>query len=132
MWCHFADYENYYDPYEYQDQAKMLGRFMRLLNLPTVRKEVTSPNAALNEERRKQGKAMIATRTVVTIDNAAIADGLPTIASGAGRTHASPKPHHRRAHLRRMPDNRITRVRECVIGNTDWADTPKPQRFRIR
>ena len=130
MWCHFPDYEQTYDPYEFQDHALMLGRFLRLLCLPKVRIERSLPDERSNARRAKRGQATIAGQAVVRIDPGAIYEGLTGV--GERRTHVSPASHNRRAHVRRLSNGKIVPVRECVIGMNFRDPRPVPQAFIVK
>lgn len=129
MWCHFPNYEKTYDPLEFQDHALMLGRFLRLLCLPKVRIETTNPDEKSNARRVKRGQSAYAKRSIVRIDPEAIYEGLPKGNVKGG--HASPRPHHRRAHVRHLSNGNAVPVRECVIGMNFRDGPPPPQTFIV-
>ncbi|QHS09159.1 hypothetical protein [Sinimarinibacterium sp. NLF-5-8] len=45
-----------------------------------------------------------------------------------GGTHASPRLHDRRAHLRRLPDGRLITVKACKVGKAELGEVSKDYR----
>jgi hypothetical protein len=87
-----------------------------------VPKTRTTPPAKVNAKRAKAGRPLLPYTTRVDVSAYAAA-----AAPGTG-THASPRPHLRKAHLRTLKDwqgnARLTAVSACVVN---WdAKTPRP------
>lgn len=66
-------------------------------------------NAAVNARRIRRGKRPFFEWTTVTI-----APRVPS--EDLGGTHASPKPHMRRGHVRRLKDGRVITIKHCIIN----------------
>lgn len=82
------------------------------LDASGVRLTGDEPPVKLANARAKRGRAPLNTHTIVTIDPAVMASS-----GSRGGTHASPRFHWRRGHVRRLPDGSKTLVRACVVGN---------------
>jgi hypothetical protein len=66
-----------------------------------------------NKLRAAKGKAPLFEHKRVYVDmNSFRIPGM----LGTGMTHASPRLHWRRGHVRRLPDGRLTAVRPCLVG----------------
>ncbi|MGO6692527.1 hypothetical protein ACCS54_18780 [Rhizobium johnstonii] len=123
------EYEKIYDIEEFFDHARLLVRFLRILCLPQTVNKIEEPNPKMNADRIKRKREPLATHTQIIIDPAAIT---VAYANGIVGTHASPNPHNRRAHVRRLPRGGVTQVRECVVGQKSPDTSPEPQDFRVR
>lgn len=66
-------------------------------------------NAAMNARRIRRGKRPFFEWTTVTITPRVPSEDL-------GGTHASPKPHMRRGHVRRLKDGRVITIKNCIIN----------------
>lgn len=90
--------------------AKRLFDVLACSNVATV----TTPAAAsLNKKRAKSGKFPILEYKTLTI----IVDEQRSVSEPQGGTHASPRVHLRRGHIRRIaPEKRIW-VQPCVVGS---------------
>lgn len=77
-----------------------------ILNTKNIRKERTAPPEKPNKMRARQGKPLLpwVTRVYTSVYNRAVAPG--------EGTHASPRPHRRRAHVRHYP---ATAYREAYV-----------------
>lgn len=91
------------------------------LNTTGVISERIPAAKALNKARLKRGKLPIPERHVVRIDPRVLGLGG---GSGDGH-HASPRPHYRRGHVRRLDEGRTTWVKACIVaGSIHDADVP--------
>jgi hypothetical protein len=84
------------------------------LNTNGVISECTRAPVALNKSRIKKGKLPIPTTHVVRIDPRILGAGG---GSGDGH-HASPRPHYRRGHIRRLDEGRTTWVKACIVAGS--------------
>jgi len=66
------------------------------------------------QKRERKGKLPIYETRMLTIDSTNQGGGTGTI----GGTHASPRTHLRRGHIRRLDDNRRIWVNACVVGKS--------------
>lgn len=84
-----------------------------ILGCSNVQTEDHAAPAALNKKRAKAGKfPLLEYKTLVITPGAAGATGRP-----AGGTHASPRVHLRRGHVRRIEDGRRVWVQACIVGS---------------
>ncbi len=67
-----------------------------------------------NKQRAAKGKPPLFGYTLVDIDTSAIK--MPGM-RGAGGSHASPRLHWRRGHVRRYASGKISMVRPCLVGD---------------
>lgn len=89
--------------------------------------EVRAPSA-LNKVRAKKGKPEIFEYHILTIPaGARLARGL-----GDGGTHASPRLHWRRGHVRHLPTGARTMVRACLVGSADRGFIHKDYTMGVR
>lgn len=77
-----------------------------------VRPMEHQPAEALNRKRQKAGKMPLVTYKTLEI----IAPSGRTESVASGGTHASPRVHLRRGHIRRLSDGRTVWVQACVVG----------------
>jgi hypothetical protein len=91
--------------------ACVLGSFC-LMQSDFCRTDTVPAPAALNAKRAKKGRPPIFEHKVVTLSpqQSAASDAV-------GGTHASPRLHWRRGHIRALPGGSITRVRPCLVGD---------------
>lgn len=54
----------------------------------------------------------------------------PTSANSGGETHASPRQHIRRAHIRKLPSGTLTFVRQCFVGSNENGVVHKNYRLK--
>lgn len=67
----------------------------------------------INKQRERKGKAPLFGYRLVSVDMSAIK--IP--GTHTGGTHATPRLHWRRGHIRRLPDGRLTTVKPCLVGD---------------
>lgn len=75
-----------------------------------VQLETIPAPVALNKKRLAHGKLPFVEYKILTVA------GRQTAFTGEG-THASPRQHIRRGHIRRISDNRTVWVNQCLVGN---------------
>lgn len=73
-------------------------------------KDTVQPPQQLNRARAKKGLTEFFSYHVLTVGGGSHGS------SGGGGTHASPRVHLRRGHIRRLPDKRVW-VNACVVGD---------------
>ncbi len=85
-----------------------------ILGCSNVQTEDHAAPAALNKKRAKSGKfPVLEYKTLV------LKPGAPRVAGQSmGGTHASPRVHLRRGHVRRIQSGRRVWVQACVVGST--------------
>lgn len=91
-----------------------IGAFAMLttaLSCTNVRMETTEPSAKLNAKRLRNKREQIRRHHTLVIQ-----PGKSTSAGQATGTHASPRVHLRRGHIRRL-ENKNTWVNSCVVGD---------------
>jgi hypothetical protein len=94
------------------------------LNTKGTKLERVAPREGVNARRERQGKRPILEYTVVKIDPEIIKSY-----AAKGGTHASPRPHLRRGHIRRLDEERKTVVRPSFV-NASGGIIPPPQ-YRV-
>lgn len=84
------------------------------LNTRGVISERIPAATELNKSRLKKGKLPIPERHLVRID--------PRVLGACGGSgdghHASPRPHYRRGHVRRLDEGRTTWVKACIVAGS--------------
>lgn len=80
----------------------------------------------LNKSREKRGSCPIAGHRIVTIDTSSAVSEF----SGHGITHASPRLHWRRGHIRHLPGGNKTKVKPCLVGDPSAARVSQEWRAR--
>lgn len=104
------------------DEMRMAFGMLGILSCSNAPIEKIAPPAKLNKKRVKSGKAPIPTyRTLHISDHTSRGTG------GSKGSHASPKAHWRRGHIRNQPTAKgIIRkwIKPTIIGG---ADAPKPE-----
>ena len=71
------------------------------------------PDQALQKARQKRGKLPLFSSWVCVLK------GKSAQGEWLGGTHASPRLHYRRGHVRNLEDGRTVWVRECMVGNKE-------------
>lgn len=89
-----------------------LIEFCLTINCENVEQSVLLPSEALNKRRQERGGEPFDTYRLLTIPGAAPGEG-----RGMGGSHASPKLHLRRGHLRRLATGKVTWVRHTLVGD---------------
>ena len=78
-----------------------------LISSKGIERDVVEPTARINERRAKLNRQPLPTYTVIRMSRS-------KRESGAG-THASPSPHFRRGHVRRIAEDKLTVVRPHFV-----------------
>ena len=92
------------------------GKVMRCLiamEANGIKLEAVMPDHKLNKAREKRGKVLLHEYSIVKIDPEATKRAI----SEAGGSHASPRLHWRRGHVRHFQDGTKTLVRACLVGD---------------
>lgn len=93
--------------------------FLELCEALSCKNVVTEPlepvDTSKNARRIKNGKLPIYETKILTIKAPEVVSGKT---SNGGGTHASPRQHLRRGHIRRLPDCNIW-VNSCVVGSVE-------------
>lgn len=110
---------------DYFDELGVIADFLAALscrNVITV--DGPAPSVALNKARQKRGKQPFFTYKVLTIEvpNDSV-EGPPR-----GGTHASPRVHLRRGHIRHLPSGNVW-VNAAVVGNKRLGMVSKDYRI---
>lgn len=95
------------------------------LNCENVTTSRTKPPADLNRRRVAKGKAPFFSYHVLECTN----DGSPARGPHQGGTHASPRSHLRRGHIRRLSETRSTWVRASMVGSSASGIVKKDYRI---
>lgn len=100
-----------------------------LLNLGSgiKRQDIPAPKY-INSLRAKKSKPLIYGHTLVTIDY----DSLKVPGSNRGGSHASPRVHWRRGHIRTLASGHKTLVRACLVGAPEGADIPIDRQYAVK
>ncbi len=101
--------------YNYKMSIGTIIGAMMLLNTKYAHKKENLIDERLNNRRRKNGKPPLHGYTTITLGG----ERNKNIGDKTG-THARPKPHWRRGHIRRLHD-RVTKVMPCIV-NWDGQD----------
>jgi hypothetical protein len=98
-----------------------------LLHADGVCLRTTQAPSRLNKARAAKGKIAIGPLSQVFI-NVGKRQVAPTgISVGS---HASPRMHWRRGHVRRLQDGKITNVKPCLVGSVGSA-TPREYKVKV-
>lgn len=94
--------------------ANMAQAVFSMMACSNVRTRDHQPDAALNKKRAKAGKVpLVSYKTLeIIVPNTRYEGG----GSGGG-THASPRVHLRRGHIRKIADGKTVWVQACVVGS---------------
>lgn len=95
------------------ERIAALFKFLAALSCSnTIAADVPAP-AALNRKRQAKGKTPFFSYKVLQI---AAGQSRSSQHTSAGGTHASPRAHLRRGHIRRLPTGQTTWVNACMVG----------------
>lgn len=97
-----------------RDEALTLLQACAVLNCENVETADVEPSAKLNKARIASGKQPFFSYKVLTLS--AERPGGRASADGAGGTHASPRMHLRRGHIRRL-EHKSVWVRAAIVGS---------------
>ena len=93
-----------------------------LLSMKIVDKSATAPSARINQKRARQGRAPLDRNLFIRLSKPA-RDALHEAV-----THASPRPHFRRGHMRDLGDGRYVPVSPSMV----MGDAPLPKKVSIK
>lgn len=110
---------------EYTVATASLLAFLGLLAAKGVLREHHEGPKSLNERRLKKGKAPIFSFWWVKHDPSFLK--LPGVS--ASGTHAPPRLHLRRGHIRRLHSGALTNVRPCLVGSPEAGVVEKAYRI---
>ena len=96
---------------------------MMALALDHGRHQVIPAPERLNRKRAKKDKPPMFEYKVLDIVADVLAPKKTTVSHSHGGTHASPRMHKRRGHVRRLASGKTTWVRNTIVG--------KPQRGKV-
>ena len=95
------------------DESRAILNLIEILSCRNVTTETVSAPIALNKKREAKGKTPLFEYKILLLDMRAEHSNS---AETSGGTHASPRIHLRRGHIRRLP-NKIVWVNASVVGN---------------
>lgn len=100
-----------------------------MLNAKGVEQRVTPPPERLNKRRMAAGKPPIGEVREIFLR----VGGTSYRPSGAAEkgSHASPRLHWRRGHVRRLASGEITHVRPHLVGSGMAGEEPTPKTYRV-
>lgn len=93
-------------------ELRALASFMAAMGCSNVTTSEQRPPEKLARRRQMRGKQPLYSYHVLVIN----AGASPSAQPDAGGTHASPRVHLRRGHIRRLPSKSVW-VNACVVGN---------------
>jgi len=94
----------------------VLFEFLTILNCNNVSTKLHHPPAALQKKRIKKKKKPFYSFHILKINNND-ASTTSTRKGNTSGTHASPRIHFRRGHIRRLPTGETTWVTSCLVGD---------------
>lgn len=111
--AHGGDHDKVYGQIQLDshDETQMLVQACSVLNCANITTAEVSTSKILNQKRKKKGKQPFFTYKVLEITDERKGTGKP----GAGGSHASPRMHLRRGHLRRL-DSKTVWVRPAMVS----------------
>lgn len=103
---------------------------LTMLNAKGVEQRITPAPHKLNKHRTAAGKPAIGEVREILIN----VDGKRYLPSGDAEkgSHASPRLHWRRGHIRRLPSGEITHVRPHLVGATLGGEEPAKKDYRVK
>jgi hypothetical protein len=105
-------------------EIRAVVQLVAALACRNVAQRVIHPSSAINKKRARSGKQPFYSYRILEIG-----EGDQAAESGAGGSHASPRVHLRRGHIRRLPDRNVW-VNACVVGNKAMGMVTKDYAFR--
>jgi len=97
-----------------REECQAINEMCLVLNCSNVNdNEIITPPKFLNKKRKKKGKVPFFEYRILTVKQSDNNDKKPPI----GGTHASPRVHLRRGHIRHLPSGSTTFVQPCVVGD---------------
>lgn len=98
--------------YDISDEVQAAVEFMMTVNCENVKRERIEAPAKLNKKREANGKPAFGSYWVLDVLKQSYEKG-----PSAGGSHASPRMHFRRGHIRRLASGKTTFVRHTMVGN---------------
>jgi len=115
-------------PYSQGEWFKIIGSalkvFNSILNCKNIQLRKVEPDAPLQKKRQKRGKLPLFSYHVLELKNSASEPG-----QSLGGTHASPRFHLRRGHIRRYEDGSYTWVNAHTVGDKKLGMVHKEYRY---
>ena len=91
-----------------------------ILNMKQFVKSTNQPSERIQAKRKKRGQAPLPTTIHISLD--------PRVVSAyLGGTHASPRPHWRRGHIRTMTNGKLVRVQPHMV----MGEAPLPKQIIV-
>lgn len=111
---------------DFLNETSIVGQFLLFLNCANVRPRLAiSPSEKLQQSARKRGNLPFDSYWILDLGHD------ETDAKGSGTSsHASPRMHFRRGHIRRLPTGKTTFVRACKVGNAEHGVVFKDYRLQ--
>lgn len=81
---------------------------------------IDKPPERVQARRARDGRPPLPERHTIIVPVA-----VPARGAGAGGTHASPRPHWRRGHIRKYSDGKVTMVSPCIVNADGSAIEPR-------
>lgn len=101
--------------------------FRTILNCKNVKTEEIKPDAALQKARARRGKMPLFSYHVLTLRS-----DTKEKCESKGGTHASPRLHIRRGHIRRFDDGTHTWVSPCTVGDKSLGMVHKDYKYEAQ
>ena len=112
------------------DEMSVLAHFVLLCNCDNVSPvRVFAPSAALVRRARERDRAPPDEYYVL---DCFLGEHAEKAAEPLGGSHASPRFHVRRGHIRRFQDGRRTWVKQCTVGNISDGRIDKDYKVHVR
>jgi hypothetical protein len=96
------------------DEMAIVVDFCAVMNCNNVSTAIANPSENQNKKRARNGKLPMYAYHVLMLNPL---EEKENKVEHQGGTHASPRLHLRRGHIRRLADNRVTWVNAAMIGN---------------
>lgn len=95
------------------DESIAVVEFCAIMNCVNVETQILKPSDKLNKKRKLAGKLPFYEYHVLMLN-----PGVEKIGgNGKNGSHASPRMHLRRGHIRRLSNSRVTWVNAAIVGN---------------
>jgi hypothetical protein len=118
QWPKFAAFS------ELRDELIAAIQACAALSCQNIGTRTLASSEALNKKRQARGKLPFVTYHVLDVRASSTSPGAP----GSG-THASPRQHLRRGHIRHLSETRTTWVTSCVVGSASRGKVLKDYRL---